>query len=885
MRTDTPPTIFLKDYIPPTFLVDSIDLRFELGDEHTDVTARLQVRRNPTGRRHRSLRLDGQELELRALRLDGESLSEGDYAADGESLTIARVPDAFVLEIDTRIRPQDNTALEGLYKSGGMFCTQCEAEGFRRITYYLDRPDVMARFSTMIIADRSRYPVLLSNGNRVDGGVLPGGRHWAKWDDPFRKPSYLFALVAGDLAAMEDRFLTSGGRDVRLVIYSEPESIERCEFAMQCLKKAMRWDEERFGFEYDLDIYMIVAVGDFNMGAMENKGLNIFNTSCVLADPRTATDSDFERVLGVIGHEYFHNWTGNRITCRDWFQLSLKEGLTVFRDEEFSADMTSPAVKRIDDVRILRSVQFAEDSGPMAHPVRPDSYIEVSNFYTTTVYNKGAEVVRMLQTLLGREGFRQGMSLYVERHDGQAVTTDDFVRAMADANGRELRQFRRWYEQAGTPVLTVRGEYDANARTYTLRVRQHCPATPGQKGKKPFHMPLAIGLLDRNGRDLAVRLDGEPAEPAPGTRVFELRNERETLQFVGIPGRPVPSVLRGFSAPVRVEIDLGDEDLAFLAANDSDAFNRWDAFQQLGVRVLLGLIDTLRSGGAPELDQRLVDVCGLLLADEDADPALVAEMLVLPDEGYLSDLMDVADPDAVHSARNFARASLAEAHHLRFAERYESSAFGGAYRFLPRDAARRRLRNVCLGYLVETGDRGMIERCLAQFRGADNMTDELGALAVLANTDCAQRAKALDAFYRRWRANPLVVDKWFALQARCRLPGTVETVRGLLGHEAFDLRNPNKVRALIGAFAHANPVRFHDRSGAGYDFVADQIVRLDAVNAQVAARLTGAFARWRKYGPERQAMMRGHLERIARREGVSRDTYEVATKSLGNGDD
>jgi len=880
MRTDTPPTIFLKDYTAPPFLVDTVDLRFDLHEDHADVTARLTLRRNPSGRRQRSIRLDGQALELRGLRLNGRTVSSRDFETDEESLTVHRVGEAFELEIETRIRPQDNTALEGLYRSGGMFCTQCEAEGFRRITYYLDRPDVMARFSTLIVADRERYPVLLSNGNHVDGGELPGGRHWAKWVDPFVKPSYLFALVAGDLASLEDRFVTESGRSVRLLIYSEPESIERCAFAMECLKKAMRWDEQRFGLEYDLDIYMIVAVGDFNMGAMENKGLNVFNTSCVLADPRTATDGDFERVLGVIGHEYFHNWTGNRITCRDWFQLSLKEGLTVFRDEEFTADMTSAAVKRIDDVRVLRSVQFAEDAGPMAHPVRPHSYIEVSNFYTATVYNKGAEVVRMLQTMLGREGFRQGMALYVERYDGRAVTTDDFVQTMADANGRELQQFRRWYGQAGTPVLNVESAYDASRRTLTLHVRQDCPATPGQKAKKPFHLPFAVGLLDRNGDDLPARLEGETDEPAPGTRVLELHNERETFRFTNVPGRPVPSVLRGFSAPVRLHVDLDDDDLAFLAAHDSDPFNRWDAHQQLAVRVLLRLIETLRHGGELVLDERLADVCGRLLSDRDADPALVAEMLVLPDESYLGELMPVADPDAVHTARDFVRGALAQAHLERFAARYDASSVRGAYRFRPADAARRRLKNVCLGYLAASGSNDMIERCVAQFSGADNMTDELGALAILANTDCAQRGPALNAFYRRWRSNALVVDKWFALQARSPLPDTVDTVRRLLTHEAFELRNPNKVRALIGAFAHANPVRFHESSGAGYDFVSDQIVRLDPLNPQVAARLTGAFTRWRKFGPQRQEMMRGHLQRIARMKGVSRDTYEVASKSL-----
>jgi aminopeptidase N len=876
-RDASPRAIHLKDYQPPAFLVDTVDLHVDLRERATRVRARLALRRNlalPAGEGS-ALRLNGEQLALRSLAIDGRPLAAGEYAVDDESLTVYAVLDAFTLETEVEIVPEDNTALEGLYTSGSMYCTQCEAEGFRKITWFPDRPDVMARFTTTIAADRVRYPVLLSNGNPVASGELEGGRHFVTWEDPFPKPSYLFALVAGDLRCIEDRYVTAAGREVALRIYVEPENVDKCEHAMRSLKKAMRWDEERFGREYDLDVYMIVAVNDFNMGAMENKGLNVFNAKFVLARPETATDRDFLGIEGVIAHEYLHNWTGNRITCRDWFQLSLKEGLTVFRDQEFSADMGSRGVKRIEDVRLLRAHQFAEDAGPMAHPVRPDSYIEINNFYTVTVYEKGAEVVRMQANLLGPEGFRRAMDLYFARHDGQAVTTDDFVRCMEDASGRDLLQFRLWYSQAGTPELDVSDHYDPASRTYALTVRQSCPPTPGQSDKQPLHVPLALGLLNGEGTDLPLRLAGESAAVA-GTRVLEVREAEQVFRFVDVPERPTPSLLRGFSAPVKVRYGYGDEALMFLMAHDSDGFNRWDAAQLLAQRVIL------RRVAAPDeaVPPGFVAAFRKALNDPQGDRALLAEVLALPGESYLADQMAQVDVDGIHCAREAVKSELAVALRDDLLAAHAAGTEVATYDLEPASIGRRSLANLALGYLMQRPDPAVTARCLAQLRGAHNMTDVMAALALIADSDLPERAEVLADFRARWQHDPLVMDKWFTVQATTRHPDTLARVEALMGDPAFSIRNPNKVRSLIGAFATGNPARFHAADGSGYAFLVDRVLELDPANPQIAARLLRALARWRRYDPARQALMRAQLERVAAASGLSKDVYEIAAKSL-----
>ncbi|MEW6037190.1 MAG: aminopeptidase N [Pseudomonadota bacterium] len=881
MREATPKTIYLKDYQPPEYLVDAIDLFFELDPKSTRVTSRLKLRHNPAVKEWKpALALDGEQLAFESAKLNGRTLTEGEYSVGETGLVIHAVPDRpFELEITNRISPEANTALEGLYLSNGMFCTQCEPHGFRRITYYIDRPDVMSLFTTTIVADQSRYPVLLSNGNRTASGELRNGRHWVKWEDPFKKPCYLFALVAGQLACLEDRFVTASGREVALRIYVEPHDLDKCDHAMRSLKHAMRWDEERFGREYDLDLYMIVAVSHFNMGAMENKGLNIFNTKFVLARPDTATDADYEHIEGVIGHEYFHNWTGNRITCRDWFQLSLKEGLTVFRDQEFSASRSSRAVKRIEDVNLLRTRQFAEDAGPLAHPVRPDSYIEINNFYTLTVYEKGGEVVRMIQTLVGPEGFRKGADLYFERHDGQAVTCDDFVRCMEDANAVDLGQFRLWYAQAGTPELHLEPEYDTGARTLRLAVRQSCPPTPGQPVKQPLHIPLALGLLARDGSELPLRLAGE-TQPG-GTCVLHVREAEQVFEFADVPERPVVSALRGFSAPVRLKMERSAEELAFLFAHDTDAFNRWDAGQTLAAQLMLGLIERIRAGENPDtVDSILVDAFRALLAQPAADLSYQALLLSLPSEDYVAALMGVADPEAIHRARQTVRKVLAAAlaeDFLRLYREHHAAETGGLD---PAARNRRRIKNTCLGFIAELETAESYELCAAQFREARTMTDQIAALGVIVNSAHPEKAACLAEFYRRWREDALVIDKWFSLQASCHLPGTLESVKALTAHSDFDLRTPNRVRSLIGAFSQANPVNFHAADGSGYQFLGDQIVALNAINPQVAARMLGALTQWRRYDKGRQQAMCRQLQRIAGLEGVSKDVYEVAVKSL-----
>ena len=881
-QLDPPATVYLKDYRAPDYGIESVELRFDLGEETTRVHARLHVTSQydrATG--VRPLVLDGHDVVLKSVTLDGRPLRTEEYTLNPASLIIPQLPARCTLEIETEIRPQDNTTLMGLYKSSGNFCTQCEAQGFRRMTYFLDRPDVMARYTTTIVADRTQYPVLLSNGNRVAQGTMDGQRHFATWQDPFPKPSYLFALVAGDLARIEDEFVTRSGRKVLLHMFVQQHNAHKCQHAMASLKKAMHWDEVVYGCEYDLDVYMVVAVDDFNMGAMENKGLNVFNSKYVLAQPETATDMDYQGIEGVIGHEYFHNWSGNRVTCRDWFQLSLKEGFTVFRDQEFSADMGSRGVKRIQDVNALRSHQFREDAGPMAHPVRPPSYVEINNFYTMTVYNKGAEVVRMLHGLLGASGFRKGTDLYFSRHDGQAVTTDDFVAALEDANATDFSQFRRWYSQAGTPVLHIQRAYSAAERTYTLRVRQSCPATPGQEHKQPFHIPLAVGLLDAEGQDLPLRLSGETASVS-GTRVLPIRNEDETFVFIDVPHAPVPSLLRGFSAPVKIEIDLTDAERCFLMGHDSDAFNRWEAGQQLAIKIILRLIDAERAGRPWVLDAAFIAAMEKTLHSNTLDQAMIAQVLSLPSESYVAEFMPVIDPQAIHTALRFMRRSLAQALGAAMLKIYEANAHAGPYSTDAHAMGQRSLKNVCLGYLMELEDPQFTQRCVRQFHDAGNMTDQMAALHALVNTDGAERTAALAAFYEQWRDDALVMDKWLAIQATSRLPTTLAAVKALTSHPVFNIKNPNKVRALIGSFCHANPARFHAASGEGYRFIGDFIRTLDPINPQVAARLVAAFSLWRRYDPPRQALMREQLQRILAIPELSRDVYEIVSKSLAD---
>ncbi|MGF6694711.1 aminopeptidase N [Metapseudomonas resinovorans] len=884
MRTEQPKVIYLKDYQAPEYLIDETNLTFELYEDHTLVHAQLVMRRNPArGEGLPPLVLDGQQLELLSLSMDDRELGAADYQLDDSHLTLQPVSKAFTLDSTVRIHPETNTALEGLYKSGKMFCTQCEAEGFRKITYYLDRPDVMSTFTTTVSAEQHRYPVLLSNGNPVASGAEEGGRHWATWEDPFKKPAYLFALVAGDLWCVEDSFTTMTQRDVALRIYVEPENIDKVQHAMDSLKKSMRWDEEVYGREYDLDIFMIVAVNDFNMGAMENKGLNIFNSSCVLAKAETATDAAHQRVEAVVAHEYFHNWSGNRVTCRDWFQLSLKEGFTVFRDAEFSADMNSRTVKRIEDVAFLRTNQFAEDAGPMAHPVRPDSFIEISNFYTLTVYEKGSEVVRMIHTLLGAEGFRKGTDLYFERHDGQAVTCDDFIKAMEDANGVDLGQFKRWYSQSGTPRLQVEEAYDAAAKTYSLTFRQSCPATPGQKDKQPFVIPVEVGLLDGQGRELPLRLQGEDTAQG-GSRVLALSEAEQRFTFVEVAERPLPSLLRGFSAPVKLSFPYSRDQLMFLMQHDSDGFNRWEAGQQLSVQVLQELIAQHQRGEKLVLDSRLITAFRTLLEDESLDQAMVAEMLSLPSEAYLTEISEVADVDAIHAAREFARQSIGEALFQPLLARFQANrALSRETGYVAEAAhiARRTLQNIALSYLMQSGKAEVLEACLEQFNDSDNMTERLSSLAVLVNSGFEQeKADALSRFADYFKDDPLVMDQWFSVQAGCGLPGGLERVQALMEHPAFTLKNPNKVRALIGAFANQNLVNFHRADGAGYRFLADHVITLNAFNPQIASRQLAPLTRWRKYDASRQQLMKVELERILSSGELSSDVFEVVSKSL-----
>ena len=880
MKDAQPGAIYLKDYQAPDYWIDKTELSFDLGENETRVTARLQFRLNQDrhDRQLPPLVLHGNaDMTLAEVKVDGVALSADQYTLTSETLTLPVSSDRFETEIVSVLAPQDNTSMEGLYKSGGMYCTQCEAEGFRRITWYLDRPDVMSLFTTRITADKAKYPVLLSNGNCIEQGDTGDGRHTMVWEDPFRKPAYLFALVAGNLAHVEDSFTTQSGRDVTLQIFTESHNITKCDHAMRSLKQSMRWDEEVYGREYDLDIFMIVAVDDFNMGAMENKGLNIFNSSCVLARPDTATDATFQRIEAIVAHEYFHNWSGNRVTCRDWFQLSLKEGFTVFRDSEFSADMNSRTVKRIEDVNHLRSAQFAEDAGPMAHPVRPSSFIEISNFYTLTVYEKGAEIVRMIHNLVGREGFRKGSDLYFERHDGQAVTCEDFVRAMEDANSIDLGQFMRWYTQAGTPVLDVTDSYDADNQRYVLEVTQSCPATPGQDVKEPFHIPLAIGLLSPEGDNLPIGDKGQT------TVVLEVREASQQFVFENRVERPLPSLLRGFSAPVKLNYDYSRDDLLFLMRHDEDGFNRWDSCQRLATETILDLVRDIQAAKPLSLDTRLIEAWRELLEDETADKAMVAEMLTLPSEQWLSEQMAVIDVYAIHEAREFVRGELAKSLSEPLQSIYRGLAVEKPYKPESADIAERQLKNICLGYLTELDSPAMLALAETQFQNATNMTDQMAALSCVVNgahPSAPEKAEMLlTAFHDQWKGDANVMDMWLSVQVSGARMGSLERVKQLMEHPVFDYRNPNKLRSLIGVFCMRNLKCFHDLSGEGYAFLADNIIRLDKQNPQIAARMLTPLTRWRRYDDQRGALMKAALERIQANE-LSKDVFEVVNKSL-----
>ena len=886
-RTATQSTVpvRLADYRQTDYAISRVSLLFRLSPAATEVTADITLVRRPGVAAGTPLELAGDELQLVSLALDGQPVAPEAYTVTPDQLILARPPEGeFVLTIVTRIAPEANTKLMGLYRSSGNYCTQCEAEGFRRITYFLDRPDVLAVYTTRIEAEKAEAPYLLANGNLVEAGDIPGStRHFAVWHDPFPKPAYLFALVAGDFARISDRFTTVSGRDVKLEIYVEHGRQDRADYAMDALKRSMRWDEEVFGCEYDLDVFMIVAVSDFNMGAMENKGLNVFNDKYVLAHPTTATDLDYAHIEGVIAHEYFHNWTGNRITCRDWFQLCLKEGLTVFRDQEFSSDQRSRAVKRISDVRLLKSHQFPEDAGPLAHPVRPEVYSEINNFYTATVYEKGSEVIRMLKTLLGADGFKQGMDLYFRRHDGDAATIEDFIRCFVDATGRDLDQFMLWYRQSGTPHLNIRRGYDAATATFRLSITQSCPPTPGQPVKQPFVIPLALGLVGPDGADLRpTGISGvTTAGDDPGRIVLVIDQPSHEIIFTGIAAEPVPSLLRGFSAPVRLDIDLTAADHMFLLAHDSDPFNRWQSAQTVAMKGLIEAANAIRAGRQASTDPQLIDALARTAADASLDPAFRALVLTLPGEADIArEIGADVDTDAIHLARDGLRRDIARAGRSLFRHLHQEFASAGAYSPDARSAGRRALSNIALDYLSNTGEPDAFEAAEAAYARADNMTDRLAALSCLVSGGASAAPAVLAEFYGRFAKDPLVIDKWFTVQALAPLEGALEQVIALTRHPAFGLSNPNRVRSLITAFATGNQTQFNRADGAGYDFVADRVIELDRLNPQVAARLLSAFRSWRALEPTRRPFAEAALRRIAAIPTLSTDVADIVARCL-----
>ncbi len=858
-----PQAKYLKDYKAPDYRIESTDLTFMLVPDATMVTNIMHIVAKPETVSEAPLILYGTDLNLVSLKLDGVELSTADYVIDGEELKITKLPSDFMLQVVTKVNAAANTSLNGLYVSSGNFCTQCEPHGFRAITYFIDRPDNLSTFTTTIIGDKTDYPVLLSNGNLIDSGESDNGQHWAKWQDPFLKPSYLFALVAGKLDLLEDEFITMSDRKVTLHLYVDPGEVDKAKHAMESLKHAMRWDEEKYGREYDLDIFMIVAVRDFNMGAMENKGLNVFNSAYILANGETATDLDFELILRVVGHEYFHNWSGNRVTCRDWFQLSLKEGLTVFRDQTFTEDFTSPAIKRIDDVNLLRTHQFAEDSGPMAHPVLPKSYIEMNNFYTVTIYEKGAELIRMMHTLLGDELYRKATDLYFARNDGEAVTIEDFVKAMEDASGKDLRHFRRWYDQAGTPQVTVVSEYDAGKKTFSLNIQQYTPETPDKLEKLPLHIPIAVGLLNNNG-----------AEILP-TTVLEITEAEQTFTFDNIKEKPVLSLLRGFTAPIKLSYAYQDSDLALLLAHDTDTFARYEAAQQLAHRQLDKLVQAYQENKTLEVDKSYLLALLQVAQTKFSDKAFQGLLLSLPGEKLLLERAQQPDLDAMHAAYQFLRRSIAEYLQDDLLTLYKKNKISGAYENNQEANAKRRLKNTALGYLSLLDDGKL---AIEQYQTANNMTDSMAALHAINHHNTSARDEAMANFKERWAAEPLVMDKWFALQASANSDKVLKRIAILQEDPLFNIKNPNSARSLIGSFAGNNLAQFHAANGNGYRFLAEQILRLDKINPQIAARMLMPFAPWRKLDDNRQKLIAEQLERIAETEGLSADSFEVVSK-------
>lgn len=874
MNHSAPPTVtYLKDYSPSDFLIDEVWLQVDLYETHAHIHTTLQIIRNPIANTPDvPLVLDGSpDMKLQAISLNGRALDSSQYEVTDTTLTVHTKDEMFQLTTEVEIKPHENLRLSGLYKTGANFCTQCESHGFRRITYYLDRPDVLSRFTTLISAEKSRYPVLLSNGNRIAEGE-DGDRHWVRWQDPTLKPCYLFALVAGNLDCLQDSFITQSGRTIQLFVYVEQGKRNQATFAMNCLKEAMQWDEQKYGREYDLDIFMIVAVSDFNFGAMENKGLNIFNDRYILAQPDKATDEDFIAIKQVIAHEYLHNWSGNRVTVRDWFQITLKEGLTVFRDQQFTADHTSIVAKRIQEAKSIRNLQFVQDAGPMAHPIYPDSYIEINNFYTVTVYEKGAEVIRMIHTLLGEAEFRKAMDLYFSRHDGHPATTVDFVKAMQDSSGLDLTQFWQWYKTAGTPTLTIEGHYDASAKTYSLTVTQSCPTT-----EKPFHIPLLVGLLNLQGQEIPLKLVGENAAPVT-TKLLSLRKTTETFTFANVPTKPVPSLLRHFCAPVKVVYPYSESDYLFLLSHDTDLFNRWDAAQQLATRILL---DAIQKQGAYVSPTRFLHALQNLLRDQTLDPAVLAEILVLPSEVYLLEQLQNADVDAIHAARERLRKEIAVILKNELSNYYQQHAKPIPHHLDNVSIGERKLKNVVLSYLILSDDASAPDLCVTQSKQANNMSDAMGAMLAINNTACEQRDAILNAFYERWQHDMLVVYKWFTCQAQSDLPNTLEIVKSLTQHPAFDIKNPNSVRALIGAFCSTNLAHFHKKTGEGYVFLTDYILTIDRFNPSLAARIVEPLIHWKKYDVVRQPLMKAQLERIANTKPLSNDVYELVSRSLG----
>ena len=872
MRTDQHKRKYLSEYQAPDFTINSTRLDFEIDEHQTRVSSRLQILRQ-TQDSAVALVLDGVGLKLLNVAINGKPLLPAQYEINDEQLVVFEVPDAFEFCCEVEINPAANTRLEGLYLSSGNFCTQCEAEGFRHITYYLDRPDVMSVFETKISAPKQRFPVMLSNGNKINSGES-GERHWVEWLDPYPKPSYLFALVVGDLAQIDGEFETASAKKVALQFFTEHHNKDKCAHALLSLQKAMKWDEDTFGLEYDLDLYMVVAVDDFNMGAMENKGLNVFNTKYVLANPQTATDNDFLGIESVIGHEYFHNWTGNRVTCRDWFQLSLKEGLTVFRDQEFSSDMASRSIQRISDVRLLRNHQFPEDAGPMSHPVRPASYQEINNFYTATVYNKGAEVVRMIHTLLGKDNFRKGMDLYFQRHDGQAVTTDDFRQAMQDASGIDLERFQLWYQQSGTPKVEIHRHYDSAEKTLQLEIKQS-PGTTQGKANQPFHMPMRLSLFDQLGNAISLDAQGSVEQ------VVDIKKQTQWLKFEGVQQEPLISAFRGFSAPIILNTDLRDDELATLMSCDSDAFNRWEAGQEYATRIMLGMVQCTEAN-LPGQHQGLLDAYRVILGDKEMDCSLIAEMMILPSEKYLGEMLDSVDVHKVRRVREDIKRSIAEANEDLLLERYEECKEQGEYRITPESTGKRSLKNICLSYLMMLDNNKYFELCLQQFNAASNMTDQIGCLLPVVHYQNQVRNEIVSRFYEQWQDTALVVDKWFSAQASSYAEGSLAHIKSLFNHAAYTLENPNRARSLLGSLI-ANSSAFHEVNGAGYEFVAGKIIELDAINPQVAARMASAFLHWRKLLPSQADLMKQQIELIISTPNLSNDLNELMTTSLGSG--